>query len=84
MDISWNIVTNGVIIQWGNNTGNRNVNFPISFTDFCIVVGAVIDVGDYRICGISIDSITPSYFYSTTAYDNTKYDVEFYWFAIGY
>lgn len=73
-----------MIIQWGNNIGNRNVNFPISFTDFCIVVGTVIDVGDYRICEISIDSITPFYFYSTIAYDNTKYDMEFYWFAIGY
>lgn len=76
--------TNGVIIQWGYNIGNRNVNFPISFADYCIVVGAVRDVGDVCICGTSIDLITLSYFYSTTGYNNIKYDQEIYWFAIGY
>ena len=73
-----------MIIQWGYNIGNRNVNFPISFADYCIVVGAVRDVGDVYICGTSIDLITLSYFYSTTGYNNIKYDQEIYWFAIGY
>ena len=73
-----------MIIQWGYNIGNRNVNFPISFADYCIVVGTVRDVGDFCICGISIDLITLSYFYSTTGYNNAKYDPEIYWFAIGY